>query len=94
MDKKAVHREAVRLADLPYKIVLRRGISHGKPGGYVVSHPELPYCRSDGRTREEALEMARDARIGWITVGLERGVSIPLPKAMKRPRAIAARREA
>lgn len=42
-------------------------------GGYVVSVPELPDVHTEGETREEALEMAKDAIEGYLEAMRERG---------------------
>ena len=48
-------------------------------GGFLAAYPDLPGCLSDGETREEALENAKDAFNAWMTVQRERGVEIPEP---------------
>ncbi|MDQ2735570.1 MAG: type II toxin-antitoxin system HicB family antitoxin [Pseudomonadota bacterium] len=35
-------------------------------GGYVATVPELPNVVTEGETREEAIEMARDAIEGYL----------------------------
>ena len=42
-------------------------------GGFVVSVPDLPDVVSEGETREEALEMAKDAIEGYLEVMRDRG---------------------
>lgn len=42
-------------------------------GGFVVSVPDLPDVVTEGETREEALEMARDAIEGYLEVMREKG---------------------
>ena len=42
-------------------------------GGFVVSVPDLPDVVTEGQTREEALDMARDAIEGYLAVMHERG---------------------
>ena len=37
-------------------------------GGYTVTVPDLSGCISEGDTFEEALEMIKDAMVGWLTV--------------------------
>ncbi len=37
-------------------------------GGYTVTVPDLPGCISEGDTFEEALEMIKDAMVGWLIV--------------------------
>ena len=51
--------------------------------GFFVRIEELPGCMSQGKTREDALDMINDAMLGWIEVELEDGESIPLPKGYK-----------
>lgn len=48
-------------------------------GGYVVEFPDLPGCVTEGKTLEEAFEMATDAASGWVLDELEEGN--PAPKA-------------
>ena len=49
-------------------------------GGYVAIVPELPGCKSDGETPQEALQNAYDAIACWIEAAEELGRPIPLPK--------------
>ena len=42
-------------------------------GGFSVSVPDLPDVVTEGETREEALEMARDAIEGYLEVMREKG---------------------
>ncbi len=49
-------------------------------GGYVAVFPDLPGCMTQGETLEEAIEMAQDARIGWIECEYDRDPhDIPMP---------------
>ena len=54
-----------------------RPLSCRNGGGFVAVAPELPGCRSDGETLEEALSNAYDAITCWIEGALEIGRSIP-----------------
>lgn len=46
-------------------------------GGYSVVVPDLEGCCTQGDTLEEALEMARDAALGWLLTSVEDGEEIP-----------------
>lgn len=46
-------------------------------GGYTISVPSLPGCVSYGKTFEEAIEMVKDAIVGWLAVAREEGLAIP-----------------
>lgn len=60
---------------LPYRIIL-----YPSPeGGYAAEAIDLPGCISQGRTREEALDMIEDAKRCWIAEALERGEPVPEP---------------
>src|SRR5579875_3536314 len=77
MDVKETTRRTVEdYMALPYRIEL----IPSEDGGYVVLMPELPGCISQGETVEEAMEMIRDAQFGWLTVALEDGRNVPLPR--------------
>ena len=68
------------MAQLSYTVVL-----HPDPesGGYGVEVPALPGCFTQGRTREEALERAREA-IGVHIAGL-RADGEPVPEEREQP---------
>ncbi len=53
-------------------------------GGFSVSVPALPGCHTQGETREEALEMARDAIEGYLDVLKAEGRSLPQPSQIER----------
>ncbi len=48
-------------------------------GGYIAVVPELPGCKSDGETPQEALQNAYDAITCWIEAARELGRAIPEP---------------
>ncbi|MCW5933523.1 MAG: type II toxin-antitoxin system HicB family antitoxin [Fimbriimonadia bacterium] len=47
-------------------------------GGYIASAPALSGCVTQGETREEALEMIRDAIRGYIASMQKHGESLPI----------------
>jgi predicted RNase H-like HicB family nuclease len=50
---------------------------------YVVTVPELPGCRTHGKTYEEAVRQGQDAIVSWIDVSRELGLPIPQPRVLK-----------
>jgi predicted RNase H-like HicB family nuclease len=51
---------------------------------YVVTVPELPGCRTHGKTYEEAVRQGRDAIMSWIDDARAAGETIPEPKVLTR----------
>lgn len=51
-------------------------------GGFTAVAPELPGCRSDGDTPEEALRNGYDAIACWIEAAYEMGRAIPQPRRL------------
>jgi predicted RNase H-like HicB family nuclease len=47
---------------------------------YIATVPELPGCKTHGRTYEEALKQAQYAIEGWIDFAKELGWPIPSPR--------------
>ena len=51
-----------------------KGVSEaGEDGGDIVSLPALRGCRSQGATRDQALENIREAIEGWLEVEQDKG---------------------
>lgn len=46
---------------------------------FLASVPDLPGCHTFGETLCEAIEMARDAMTGWLSVSIDYGDEIPEP---------------
>jgi antitoxin HicB len=61
---------------LPYTL----RITPDPHGGYVGVVEELPGCITQGESWAEMGDMLRDAMRAWITVALEDGRPVPLPK--------------
>ncbi len=51
-------------------------------GGFMATAPELPGCRSDGETPEQALANIYDAITCWIEAADEMGRAIPQPRKL------------
>jgi predicted RNase H-like HicB family nuclease len=49
----------------------------GEDGYWVVGCPSLPGCVTQGRTREEAIENAREAIRGYVEALAQDGQPIP-----------------
>jgi antitoxin HicB len=64
--------------EYPFEIRL---LSKDEGGGYAITFPDLPGCRSDGATPEEAIKNGRDALQSWLAVARELGDKIPGPFA-------------
>jgi antitoxin HicB len=62
--------------DYPFEI---RPLSKDEGGGYAITFPDLPGCRSDGATPEEAIGNGRDALDSWLAVAREFGDELPKP---------------
>ena len=62
--------------EYPFEI---RPLSREEGGGYSITFPDLPGCRSDAATPEEAIENGRDALASWLEVAREFGDQIPKP---------------
>ncbi|HET9640872.1 MAG TPA: type II toxin-antitoxin system HicB family antitoxin [Allosphingosinicella sp.] len=62
-----------------YEVTIRP-LSADEGGGFLAIVPELPGCKSDGETPQQALENAYDAVICWMEAAEEMGRAIPMPK--------------
>ncbi len=50
---------------------------------YIVSVPELPGCKTHGKTYEEAVRQGQDAIATWIDGSRDLGLPIPEPRILK-----------
>ncbi len=50
---------------------------------YIVTVPELPGCRTHGKTYEEAVRQGQDAIATWIDGSRDLGLPIPEPRVLK-----------
>ncbi|MEG3089592.1 type II toxin-antitoxin system HicB family antitoxin [Sphingomonas sp. PB4P5] len=55
-------------------------LSEADGGGFTAIAPELPGCRSDGDTPQQALDNIYDAIACWIEAAQEMGRAIPAPR--------------
>ena len=53
-------RESANRNSGEYRITIR-SLSKDEGGGYLVEHPEIPGCMSDGETIEDAIANGREA---------------------------------
>jgi predicted RNase H-like HicB family nuclease len=49
---------------------------------YIVTVPELPGCKTHGRTYEEAVQQGKDAIRSWIDASRAWGDPIPPPRKL------------
>jgi predicted RNase H-like HicB family nuclease len=62
-----------------YSIVVRP-LSDEEGGGFLATVPDLPGCKSDGETIEEARANVADAIVAWIWAAQQMGREIPAPE--------------
>jgi antitoxin HicB len=65
---------------LPYRYVLTHDEDEDGNEGFVAEVEELPGVYSQGETPQIAIEGIHDAMLGWLSVALEDGMSIPEPR--------------
>jgi antitoxin HicB len=63
---------------LPYPILL----IPDEDGFWFAKIPLLKGCMTQGASREEALAMLDEAKIGWLELALERRQPIPEPEPL------------
>jgi len=56
---------------------------HKEGSGYWVEFPDLPDCFSQGDSRDEALENAREALSLWLEEARDPDWTVPVPKVRK-----------
>lgn len=62
-----------------YRVIILP-LSADEGGGFGAIVPDLPGCRSDGETPQEALDGAYDAIACWIEAAEEMGRPVPQPQ--------------
>ena len=60
---------------ISYKVILER--NNDEEGYYTATVPALPGCITQGRTKEETLERAREAIQGYLESLQKDGIPIP-----------------
>lgn len=65
--------------NLPYSVK----IIPDESGLYFAEVEELPGCMTQGDTKKDVLEKIEEAKRGWLTVAIKKGIEIPLPEELK-----------
>jgi len=76
--------EAYKLAYRPYSIYIEHEVLEDGPDNYLARHPELPGCKAEGVTVEEARWALDEARLDYIQALLEWGSEVSPPKHPNR----------
>jgi predicted RNase H-like HicB family nuclease len=58
----------------------RIALQYDPDGYWIAEHPELPGCKADGETPQEALSSLEIARDLWIESRLATGLDVPEPQ--------------
>ena len=66
---------------LPYKLEI---IPDMDEGGYVASYPDLPGCLTIGKTMQEVIKNAEDAKTAWLEAAIEDGIAINEPQSAEK----------
>jgi predicted RNase H-like HicB family nuclease len=76
--------EAERLANRHYTITTSEDTLSDGSIIFMARNPELQGCKAQGKTRTEAVNNLRDARIDYIYYLLEDGIDVPVPKSQEQ----------
>jgi predicted RNase H-like HicB family nuclease len=74
--------EAKRLASRNYRMDFERDVLSSGQTVYLARNPELPGCKAQGATVDEAKENLDSVRVDYIHVLLEEGLPIPEPQSL------------
>jgi len=58
----------------------RVALQYDPDGYWIAEHPELPGCKADGETAQEALSSLDVSRELWIECSLANGLEVPEPQ--------------
>ena len=68
--------EAAHFMNMNYRVALQ----YDPDGYWIAEHPELPGCKADGATPEEALASLEISKELWIESRLATGLEVPEPE--------------
>lgn len=71
--------QAEKFADRSYDITVETDTLSDGQTVYLLRHPELPGCKAQGITLDEAKTNLNDARVDYIYALLECGLEVPVP---------------
>ena len=77
----AMTNEQLKIDQYPFTV---RPLSLDDGGGYLIEYPDIPGCKSDGETPEEAVVNGKDALRCMLLTMLEFGDPIPEPGSATR----------
>ena len=69
-------KDAENLMNKNYRVALQ----YDPDGYWIAEHPELPGCKADGETSQEALSSLDVSRKLWIESALAAGLEVPEPQ--------------
>jgi antitoxin HicB len=69
-------KEAENFMNKNYRVALQ----YDPDGYWIAEHPELPGCKADGETAQEALSSLDISRELWIETCLANGLEVPEPQ--------------
>jgi predicted RNase H-like HicB family nuclease len=74
-----VWERAEELAARPYSITIEQDTLSNGQVVFLARHPELPGCKAQGNTIDEAKKSLDEARVDYIYALLESGLEVPAP---------------
>jgi antitoxin HicB len=69
-------KDTEKLMNKNYRVALQ----YDPDGYWIAEHPELPGCKADGVTAQEALSSLDISRELWIECSLANGLEVPEPQ--------------
>ncbi|UYO34734.1 type II toxin-antitoxin system HicB family antitoxin [Bacillus zhangzhouensis] len=77
IDEKVKNDELEQFLEIQYGTLT---YENGEDQIWIAEHPDLPGCRAEGETEDEARENLKDVKYSWMYSRLELGLDIPLPE--------------
>ncbi|MGG0681441.1 type II toxin-antitoxin system HicB family antitoxin [Bacillus altitudinis] len=77
IDEKVQNGELEQFLEIQYGTLT---YENGEDQIWIAEHPDLPGCRAEGETEDEARENLKDVKYSWMYSRLKLGLEIPLPE--------------